>query len=92
MVDGAIVSDGVWNAIRASGRQVAQSLLALKVKKEDESRTRKKAYFKTCHSEEWLDAIAQLEQLQLLLQYCASHWKADYVLGSILSLLAGSNG
>lgn len=89
--DGTLISDGVWGAIKLSSRQVAQSLLSLKFKKTDETRTKTKQYFKSFHSAEWTEAITQLEQLQPLLQYCAGHWKAEHVLGATLSSITSTN-
>lgn len=83
--DGTLISDGVWDAIRLSSRQIAQSLLNIDTSAQNEARSRTKQFFKSFFSAEWVQAITQLEQLQPLLRFCAAHWKADHVLGATLA-------
>ncbi|KAF7986438.1 hypothetical protein HWV62_31193 [Athelia sp. TMB] len=83
--DGTMISEGVWNAIKLSSRQIAQSLLSIKLKGNEETRAKTKQFFKSFYSAQWTEAVEQLERLQPLLQLCAGNWKADHVLGSTLS-------
>lgn len=86
-VDGTLISDGVWDAIKVSSRHVSQSLLSIKTTTRDAAKNKTKQFFKSYYSAEWREAITQLEELQPLVQHCAAHWKADHVLGATLAYI-----
>lgn len=84
--DGTLISDGIWNSIRLSSREVVNFLLDnVSITARDATRPKTKQFFKSFHSEHWRKAIEHLELLQPLLQLCTGHWKADHVLGSTLA-------
>lgn len=88
--DGSSITDGVWDAIKSSSRQVAQSLLSMIPTGREAHRSQTKKFFKTSYSNEWSQCITHIEQLQPLLQLCASHWKAEHVLGGTLASIVQS--
>lgn len=83
--DGTLITDGVYDAIKASSRTVADSLLSITFKTTDRGRNKTKNLFKSQYALEWSDAITRLEHLQPLLRLCASHWKAEHVLSASLA-------
>ena len=84
--DGTLITDAEWAAIKATARMVKSELAALKrpsarnVKKIK----RTKMYYRSYHSSEWFAALEKMERHQPLLALCASHWKAEHVLGNTL--------
>ncbi|KAF7965365.1 hypothetical protein HWV62_44117 [Athelia sp. TMB] len=88
--DGSLITAGVWDVIKLSSRQVAQSLLGMKFSAHETSRSKTKSFFKSFYPTQWTQSITQLEQLQPLLQLCASNWKANHVLGGTLAAIVQS--
>ena len=83
--DGRMITDSEWNAIKASARMIKYELHQLPAPQQRLSKERwTKMYYRTNHPMQWQAAITKLETMQPLLQLCASHWKADHVLGNIL--------
>lgn len=89
--DGALISDGVYDAIKRSSRTVAHSLVELELKGRNAGRPKTKQLYKQFFHEEWSAAITRLEELQPLLQLCAAHWKSEHVLGASLTAMQASN-
>ena len=81
--DGSRLSDGEWNGIRAATNLVKMDLFSNLGF--DPSVPKKKTYLQSEHPKEWNMAIKELEKQQSVLALCASHWKAEYMLGSVLN-------
>jgi hypothetical protein len=84
--DGTMVTASEWAAIKASARMVKADLLSLPPSRDRRAkdRAKSKVYFRTYFRKEWDAAVARMESLQPLLALCASHWKAEHVLGNTL--------
>ena len=84
--DGAMISASEWAAIKATARMVKADLLSLPPPRDRcaRERTKSKIYFRTYFRKEWDAAVAKMESHQPLLALCASHWKAEHVLGNTL--------
>jgi hypothetical protein len=84
--DGTFITASEWDAIKASARLVKADLLSLPPPRHwcAKERSKTKTFFRTYFRTEWEAALARLESLQPLLALCASHWKADHVLGNTL--------
>ena len=80
--DGTLISEGQWHAIRASANCVKVKLTSLL--RPNQLVQRKKTYFCNNHLNVWDSVVAELEMMQPVLRLCAAHWKAEYVLGSVL--------
>lgn len=89
--DGSLIQNGEYDAIKTSSRTVAQSLVDMKVTGRDAGRPKTKQFFKKFCQAEWSGAITRLEELQPLLRLCASHWKAEHVLGGTLQSMLSSD-
>lgn len=89
--DGTLITNGVYDAIKMSSRIVAQALVAVELKGRNVGRAKTKQLFKQFFDVEWSEAITQLEELQPILQLCASHWKAEHVLGASLTSIQANN-
>jgi hypothetical protein len=80
-----MISKGEWNAIQSSARAIKMELISLPAPKGVSKACKKtKTYFKTYFSRDWDQAIDKLESQEPLLQLCATHWKAEQLLGNIL--------
>jgi len=84
--DGTMITGSEWSAIKATGRVVKSELMALPPPNDRKARkmNKTKVYFRTYHPGRWNAALDKMEQQQPLLALCASHWKADLVLGTLL--------
>jgi hypothetical protein len=84
--DGTMIVASEWAAIKATARMVKMDLLDLPPSRDRhaKNRTKSKIYFRTYFRKEWDAAVARMESLQPLLTLCASHWKAEHVLGNTL--------
>lgn len=84
--DGTMISSSEWSAIKASARLIKADLLSLPAPRDRRAKDQKKTkiYFRTYFRKEWEAAVAKLEMHQPLLALCASHWKAEHVLGNTL--------
>jgi len=84
--DGTMIVASEWAAIKATARMVKMDLLNLPPSRDrhEKNRTKSKIYFRTYFRKEWDAAVARMESLQPLLALCASHWKAEHVLGNTL--------
>ena len=84
--DGAMITASEWAAIKATARMVKADLLSLPPSRDRRAndRTKTKSYFRTYFRKQWDAAVARMESLQPLLALCASHWKAEHVLGNTL--------
>ena len=90
--DGTVVDDIAYSNIHASGRHViAYMLLPCAAKYQDPNpekpEQRSKTFFKAHFQDAWLESLLQLEALQPILSLCAEHYKAEYVLQSVLTHL-----
>ena len=81
-----MISASEWAAIKATARMVKIDLLSLPPTRDRYAKNQKKTkvYFRTYFRKEWDAAVAKMESLQPLLALCASHWKAEHVLGNTL--------
>jgi hypothetical protein len=84
--DGTMITSSEWAAIRATARMIKMDLLSLPPSRDRlaKNRTRSKTYFRTYFRKEWDAAVAKMESVLPLLALCASHWKAEHVLGNTL--------
>ena len=84
--DGTMITASEWAAIKATARMVKSDLLSLPPSRDRRAkeRTKSKGYFRTYFRKEWDAAVAKMESVQPLLALCASHWKAEHVLGNTL--------
>ncbi|KAF8809870.1 hypothetical protein BYT27DRAFT_7093271, partial [Phlegmacium glaucopus] len=78
--DGSMVSHVSWEIIKVS----AKSAIGTYLRKLDVDAVTKK-HFRTHHTKEWNNAIAFLEKARPLVGLCAGHWKAEHVLGTVLT-------
>jgi hypothetical protein len=85
--DGTMITRSEWTAIKATGRMIKSELTALP-RPSNDRKARKmkktKTYFRTYFPSRWNAALNKMEQQQPLLALCASHWKAESVLGTLL--------
>ena len=85
--DGRLLEHSEYRAIRASARRLIEHhLLTLPPLRNGPTKKRPltKMYYRTHHQVAWYDVIKKLEAEQPLVALCASNWKADHLLGSIL--------
>jgi hypothetical protein len=84
--DGSLITSNEWAAIKASARLIKAELLLLDPPRDQRTHSRRKAkaYFRKYFPKEWEAALLKLEMQQPLLHLCASHWKAEHVLGNTL--------
>ena len=75
-----------WAAIKATTHMVKADLFSLPPSQDHRAKewTKAKVYFQTYFRKEWDAAVAKMESLQSLLALCASHWKAEHILGNML--------
>ena len=78
--DGTMISHASWDVIRLSAKTAIG--IHLRHLKANQS---KKSYFRTNHTKEWNNAIAFLEVARPLVGMCAGHWKAEHIIGGILT-------
>ena len=78
--DGSMISHASWDVIKRS----AKSAIGTYLRKLDADEVTKR-YFRTHHTKEWNNAIAFLEKARPLVGLCAGHWKAEHVLGIVLT-------
>jgi hypothetical protein len=88
-----MISASEWAAIKATARMVKAELLSLPPSRDRRAkdRTKSKVYFRTYFRKEWEAAVAKMESHQPLLALCASHWKAEHVLGNTLLVKVAEN-
>jgi hypothetical protein len=91
--DGTMILASEWAAIKATARMVKAELISLPPSRDRRARdrTKSKVYFQTYFRKEWDAAVAKMESLQPLLALCASHWKAEHVLGNTLLVKAAAD-
>ena len=84
--DGTMITASEWAAIKATAHMVKSDLLSLPPSRDRRAkdRTKSKGYFRTYFRKEWDAAVTKMESVQPLLALCASHWKAEHVLGNTL--------
>jgi hypothetical protein len=89
--DGRLINSSLYNAIRSSVRSLIDNLLFPVVPKDQTSQRqpRTKRLFKDLYCETWNTAVNQYETEQPLLALCSGHWKAEHLLGSILTSIEG---
>src|SRR6266702_1232622 len=87
LTNGTGISLAQWKLIRASACAIAYSNLASLFSTDlcAGNWVRKKKYFKTFFTKEWEVALLELEAAAPLLTLCASNWKADMTLSTMLS-------
>ena len=90
--DGTVVDEIAYSNIRASGRHViAYMLMPCAAKYQDPNPEKpeqhNKTFFKAHFQDAWLESLLQLEVLQPILGLCAEHYKAEFVLQSVLTHL-----
>ena len=78
--DGSMISRISWEVIKLS----AKSAIGTYLRKLNADEVTKKC-FRTNHTKEWNSAIAYLEKARPLVGLCAGHWKAEHVLGTVLT-------
>lgn len=86
--DGSMISKGEWSLIVATAHLILNDdLLHLKRRgapsKHNKAPMKGRTYFKSYFPREWQSAVQKLEQLQPLMALCASHWKAESLLGNL---------
>lgn len=88
--DGTMIGRGTYTSMKGSAQAIARNLLELPapLTSDGNRRSKTKNYFTSFHSQEWNDAIAQLEEKEPLLALCAGHWKASHLVGQCLSAAA----
>jgi hypothetical protein len=84
--NGNLLMDSEWKVIRQSAISIIRAhLLSI-----DTSgfaavgRPRKKTFYRHFFSDEWTQAVMELEHVAPLLSLCAGTWKAELTLGSVL--------
>ena len=87
--DGSLISTLEWNTIMASACLIKHKLrlISTPTDRRAQSQPKTKVYYRTFHTQEWMHAVQHLEEEQLLLKLCTSHWKAEHVLN--ISLMNG---
>ena len=90
--DGTVVDEIAYSNIRASGRHVIAYMLMPCTAKYQDTNPEKpgqcnKTFFKAHFQDAWLESLLQLEVLQPILGLCAEHYKAEFVLQSVLTHL-----
>ncbi|KAF9471995.1 hypothetical protein BDN70DRAFT_887494 [Pholiota conissans] len=80
--DGRPIVRYEWRAIMTSAKRAIEELLRPLGPPGDPLATR--THYKNTHPDAWTRAIAYLEAQQPLTALCASHWKAEHVLGQML--------
>jgi hypothetical protein len=89
--DGMHISDEEWKMIHQSATIIAHSILGLLDPQgllAAAGQPRKKSFFKHHFLSKWIQAMNWLEAVAPLTSFCASTWKADLTLGSILDVLS----
>jgi hypothetical protein len=83
--DGSMISKGEWSAIVASANLVKMDLMHLNCPNPPKKFLPKtRPYYKAYFRKEWNAAVLRLERMQPLLELCATHWKAEHVIGNAL--------
>ncbi|KAI0062595.1 hypothetical protein BV25DRAFT_1838394 [Artomyces pyxidatus] len=82
--DGTMITPGEYSAIRASARKYKTFLLALATPRGLEKAKKTMTYFRNHHAAEWQRVVRELEAEQPLLALCASNWKSEHILCSVL--------
>lgn len=85
--DGSLINKGVWRSIRSTASHIVnERLLTLKRPSAAPSSAKQNSrkYLKKYFPSKWDDAISSLEEQEPLVALCASHWKAEHVLGTVL--------
>jgi len=85
--NGDLIDTGLYTAIRVSGCSLIEDELfpLLPKNRATQNRPRTKKLFKDTCREAWNKVVRQYEEEQPLLTLCSGHWKAEYMLGSILA-------
>ena len=90
--NGTVVDEIAYSNIHTSGWHIiAYMLMPCAAKYQDLSpekpEQRNKMFFKAHFQDAWLESLLQLEALQPILGLCAEHYKAEFVLQSVLTHL-----
>jgi hypothetical protein len=88
--DGSLITKSEWTSIQSSARLVMADLLKFKLPQNSGNRQTKpeaknRKFFRQNYPLDWHDALIRLEKQQPLLALCAPNWKADHVLGNMLT-------
>jgi hypothetical protein len=85
--NGDVVGTSLYKAIRASGKLLVENVLFKGIPKDITFQThrRTKRFFMDNYKDTWDKVIHQYEVEQPLLRLCAGHWKAEHMLGWILT-------
>ena len=90
--NGSEVTRVHYDAIHTSCRHIVSTILlpltanaSTRSKKSGRGSPGTKTFYVTHHCTEWTRAILELEKLQPVLAFCAEHWKAEYILQSVLT-------
>lgn len=84
--NGESISDGEYNAIKATAHTIAYELnqLPMPQGRSHLGASRTMRLYKTYMVSEWNNAVARAESQQDLLLLCSAHWKAEHVIRAAL--------
>lgn len=88
--DGSEISRGEYRAIKTSARRLVNKHLTPLKEPSDlaaKNRSKTKSYYQKHHAKPWDETVRNLEENQPLVALCASHWKADHLLGNCLQAI-----
>lgn len=80
--DGRMVDLGVYRAMKVTARAIISDELYSLPILSDHPRTM--VFYRKFYPHQWETAILRLEEREPLIGLCAAHWKAEYLLGSLL--------
>lgn len=88
--DGHEISAAEYRAVKTSARRFVNTHLTSLKEPSDpaaRSRTKTKTYYQKYYPKSWSEAVDKLEESQPLVALCASHWKADHLIGNCLQAI-----
>ncbi|KAI0039375.1 hypothetical protein FA95DRAFT_1612614 [Auriscalpium vulgare] len=87
--DGTKISTDEWRAIKDFAHLSVVKLLELPEPADrqfhSKGKTRTRMYFRNGHLTEYLQELTQLEKRAPILSLCSGQWKADYLIGQLLT-------
>ena len=89
--NGGLVDVGLYKAIRATGESLVENMLFKSIPRDSayQNRPHTKKFFMEVCKDTWHKAVHQYETEHPLLGLCEGHWKAEQMLGFILSNKTG---